>query len=406
GFTESNDFPTVSPYSSNHSGFQDIFITKLSSDGQNILFSTYLGGNNDDRGWRVALDSTGNIILAGYSYSSDFPVVNPYQPSFGGGQCDFIIMKFSSDGQILLFSTYWGTDGDEVCHGITLDEMDNIIVFGTTGSLTGNQKAHLLKFSSDGQSVLFQKSLDGNGHDYGNAVVIDSMGNFIVTGSTFSSNFPTVNATQQIYGGEEDIFVSKFDESGIILFSTYLGGSRLDHGYNLVVDNSDSILVTGVTKSANFPLENSLQPSYGGGQFDAYLARLSGNGELLDSTYIGGNNHDGGTNLTFDNNKTAIFLVGSSTSSNLPLVNAYQPCSGGDRDAYICKLLINTTSTGSTITPSTCIQPTTSISTTITSSENTTTDVILTSGFEYLFTISGIILATVIAVIVIRKRSP
>ncbi|MFX0095391.1 MAG: SBBP repeat-containing protein, partial [Candidatus Hodarchaeota archaeon] len=402
GFTQSTDFPTVNPYQSSRSGAQDAFISKLSSDGQTLLFSTYLGGNEDDRGWRVAFDPSGNIIMAGYSFSTNFPTANASQPAYGGGQCDFIIVKFSPDGQALQFSTYWGTSGNEFCHGLALDVMGNIIVAGTGGS-PSNSAVAVIKFSSDGQ-IIFQKFLDGINDDYGNAVVLDAIGNFIVTGSTFSSNFPIVSAAQQTYGGGEDIFVTKFDENGTILFSTYLGGNQLDHGYNLILDETGNILVTGVTQSSNFPLVNPLQQSFGGGQFDAYMIRLNINGELLDSTYIGGTGHDGGMDLVFNTNKTAIFLVGSSTSNNFPLVNAYQTCSGGDRDAFICKFVFNTTSSEPTITPSTCIQPTTESSTTITSSETITSIVTTTSGFESLFSISGILLIAVLVVITSRRN--
>ncbi|MFX0091059.1 MAG: SBBP repeat-containing protein [Candidatus Hodarchaeota archaeon] len=397
GLTSSSDFPIVNAYQTVHSGGEDVFIAKFSSDGQSLLFSSYLGGSSDDRGWRLAIDSSDNMIVAGYSRSNDFPTVNATQETFGGA-VDFILFKFSSDGQSLLFSTYHGGSNSDWAHGIALDAEENIIVIGTLSVVSsGDLQAHIAKFSSEGQ-LLFSKSFGGISSDYGHGVAVDSVGNIIVTGTTASASFPTVNASQEEFGGREDTFVTKLTPDGNYLFSTYLGGSGTDGGYFVTIDSVDNIFITGNTVSSNFPILNAIQET-NSGDVDAYITYLDPNGQLLFSTYIGGRDFDGGGTIAFD--ATGVILVGDTTSNDFPLVNAYQDCPGGNHDLFLCKFVF---STGSPITPSTCTQPFTSSfpSTSISSSSTGTSNVSSTSGFVFLVVVTGLI--SIVGIFPFRRK--
>jgi hypothetical protein len=179
----------------------DALIAKVSADGAALVYSTYLGGSDWDQGDSIAVDSSGSAYVTGFTFSANFPTVNPLQASLRG-QNDAFISKVGADGTSLVYSTYLG----------------------------------------------------GSGHNYGRGIAVDSEGSAYVTGSTFSANFPTVDPLQATSGGYNDAFISKVSADGAsLVFSTYLGGSGNDGGYGIAVDSSGNVYVIGFTGSANFP---------------------------------------------------------------------------------------------------------------------------------------------------------
>ena len=188
-----------------------------------LEFSTYLGGSSNDYAQGIAVDSSGNIIVTGNTLSTNFPTRNPYQGSIVGNN-DVFVSKLRADGQTLLFSTYLG----------------------------------------------------GNSNDYARDIAVDSYGDIIVAGYTYSTNFPTEDPYQQLHGGGYDVFVSKLSTDGqTLLFSTYLGGSSDDLAHGIAVDSSGNIIVTGYTNSTNFPTVYPYQGSHGGGIRDAFVSKFS-----------------------------------------------------------------------------------------------------------------------------------
>ena len=229
GVTYSFDFPTKNPYQDSNAGIEDAFVTKLSSNGNMLNYSTYLGGSRRDEGRCIAVDSLGNAYLTGVTYSFDFPTKNPYQGSFGAGDRDAFVTKLSSNGNTLSYSTYFG----------------------------------------------------GSGEDEGWGIAVDSLGNAYLTGMTFSSDFPTQNSYQSSKTGFYDAFVTKFSSNGNTLnYSTYLGGSGDNYGYDIAVDSLGNVYLTGVTSSSNFPTENPYQDSRTG-VYDAFVASFLSDGTLL-----------------------------------------------------------------------------------------------------------------------------
>ena len=194
-------------------------------------YSTYLGGSSDDYSHGIAIDSSGNAYVTGYTNSSDFPTQNPFQGSYGGGDYDAFVTKLNSSGNTLIYSTYLG----------------------------------------------------GSNSDYGEGIALDSSGNAYVTGWTYSSNFPTQNPYDSSLGGSRDAFVTKLSSSGnTLIYSTYLGGSGEERVYvgGIVVDSSGNAYVAGWTSSSDFPTENPYQGSYGGGDYDAFVASYLQDGSL------------------------------------------------------------------------------------------------------------------------------
>lgn len=293
GFTTSSDFPLVNAFQSNFGGAQDSYALKLDKDGSTIVYSTYLGGTQSDRGYGIAADPSGNAIVAGNTLSINFPASNAFQSKLGGGLGDAFITKFAADGKVT-FSTFLG----------------------------------------------------GNGNDQAYDVARDDDGNIIVTGFTTSQNFPVQKALYPNYlGGGDDVFITKFNETGTALvFSTYLGGTGSDNGVRLTVDKDKNIYVTGYTASFDFPLKNPPQLLPGGladpstPTFDAFLIKLHPDGQDADfSTYIGGEDTEGGVGVAVDKNGF-IYLAGFTNSIQFYAINALGGFLRGVRDGFVMKI--------------------------------------------------------------------
>jgi Big-like domain-containing protein/beta-propeller repeat-containing protein len=302
GYTGSPDFPTVNPIQATNHGIHDAFVTKISPDGSALIYSTYLGGSSDDYGWGIAVDSAGNAHVTGDTPSRDFPVFKALQPTFHeGANFNSFVSEINADGSALIYSTYWGGSGGEGGSRVAVDPAGNSYIGGYTFSpdfptvnaiqptYAGNVDAYLTKLSADGQKVIYSTFLGGSGFEYGWDVAVDSAGNAYMTGFTQSTDFPTAHALQPTNHGNTDAFVAKINASGnAFVFSTYLGGGATDLGTSIAADSSGNAYVGGYTKSKNFPTVNAIQPTNHGG-FDAFVAKISGDGSaLLYSTYLGG----------------------------------------------------------------------------------------------------------------------
>ena len=330
GYTESDDFPTLNAYDSTYNGESDCFVSKFSSSGT-LLWSTYLGGIGYDHGNSITIDNNNRIIVAGITYSEDFPTLNAYDDTIYGGD-DLFITKFYSHGS-LLWSTYLGGANYDTCSSITVDSSDDVIVIGYTSCLFfpafnaydntyngGQSDAFVTKFSSSG-SLLWSTFLGGTLLDYGYDIAVDSSDNIVVVGHTESYNFQTRFAYDDTFNGEFDVFVAKFSSSGSLLWSTYLGGSDIDHGYGITINSLDNIIVTGHTYSEDLPLLSALQTAKKG-LFDFYISEFSSSGIMVCSTFLGGNDEDYCNDLTIDNSDN-IIVTGETKSIDFPITNSY-----------------------------------------------------------------------------------
>jgi hypothetical protein len=228
GNTRSFNFPTSNAVQPLYGGNGDAFFTKLGSTGA-VVYSTYLGGSRGENVRSLVLDSRDNAYLAGGTSSSNFPTANAVQSTFGGGR-DIFVTKLDAIGAFV-YSTYLGGSG----------------------------------FDLDGTFSEGLLTVDGRGDTY-------------IAGITTSLNFPTVNAVQTEKAGGEDIFVTKLDEVGAFVYSTYLGGSGVDNVQSLAVDSRGNAYVTGNTLSIDFPTANGVQSVSGGG-VDAYVLKFSASSE-------------------------------------------------------------------------------------------------------------------------------
>jgi len=280
-----------------------------------LSYSTFLGGDGFDYGYGIAVDSAGSAYVTGYSNSAAFPLASPVQANPGGGSCldvypcyDVFVAKLNPTGTALVYSTYLG----------------------------------------------------GSGEDYGLNIAVGPSGSAYMTGYTNSPDFPTVNPAQAVRGGNTcgvipntypcfDAFVAELSPTGsALVYSTYLGGTADDYGLGIAVDPSGSGYVAGFTSSTDFPTTaGSFESNYGGGPYDAFIAKLTSQGSALAySTYLGGSNEDVGHGVAVDPLGNA-YVAGSTNSTDFPTASPVQPANGGGAcgggtaacfDAFVTKL--------------------------------------------------------------------
>ncbi len=365
GDTSSSNFPVLNPYQASNNGSQDAFVSRLGSTGSSLIYSTYLGGSGDDYGYRIALGTGGEAYITGYTKSSNFPVLNPYQASNNGGQNAFV-SKLSSSGSSLIYSTYLGGSGTDCGYGITFGTGGQAYVVGETDSSNfpvlnpyqasnnGGVDAFVSRLSSSGSSLIYSTYLGGSGlYDLAIGIALGTGGEAYITGYTKSSNFPTLNPYQASYcGGFYDAFVSRLGSTGSsLIYSTYLGGSDQDVGSGFALGTGGEAYVAGATYSSNFPVLNPYQAS-NNGSVDAFVSRLSSSGSsLIYSTYLGGSGNEWGDGIALGTGGEA-YVAGATSSSDFPTLNPYQASyRGGTYDAFVSKLIFVITPSPST-TPS------------------------------------------------------
>ncbi|MHA2024875.1 MAG: hypothetical protein ACW98U_03145 [Candidatus Thorarchaeota archaeon] len=213
-------FPTTpGAYQSVHDGANDAYLTVVNYAGDSLNFSTYLGGDNDDLGLGVDVDSQGDIILTGDTESDNFNTINALQEDFAGGTNDFFASKFNSTGYPY-FVTYIGGNETDRCWDARVDIDDNLIMVGRTSSFdfpalngfndtkSGGFDACVTKLSSDGQTILASTFIGGGGQDIGEGIAVNNLGDVVVSGRTWSVDFPaTDGAHQNATGGLSDVFI-------------------------------------------------------------------------------------------------------------------------------------------------------------------------------------------------------
>lgn len=353
GMTKSTYFPTTpGAYDRSHNGEYDVFIVKLNTNANTLLYGTYIGGSKDDYGMKIGLGPSSNIYFSGYTISSDFPVTaGAYDRSFNG-TTDVYVGKLSSTGSTLLFSTYIGGNGNETLrNGMEVDEEGNVYIGGWTDSsdfpVTNGSydttinytdgfistDGFILKLNASGDRIIYSTFLGGSSWDRVWSIRLRNE-NVYVAGSTYSNDFPTTsNAYQTSRAGSYDAFVSVLTENlSSLRYSTYFGGSRggsgiypQDYATDIDVDGDGRIYIAGLTGSTDLPTTpGAYDRSFNGGGNDAFVARFNSNlSTLLYSTYIGGSSGEGWPHLQFPTLKVSVMnwviLCGETSSSNFPV---------------------------------------------------------------------------------------
>jgi hypothetical protein len=346
GQTASPVFPTAGAFQKSFQGFIDAFVTKLDAVGT-LVYSTYLGGGDQDGARSVAVDSSGNAFVTGYTRSLDFPTLNAFQPGLAGnGGQNAFVTELNPSGNALVYSTYLGGSGSffELGLGIAVDSSGNAYITGSTRSSTfptrnafqatllGNADAFVTRVdthASGSDSLVYSTYLGGSStqvEEGGNSIAVDSSGNAYVTGIAQSVDFPTtVGAFQSSSRVGQFAFVSKLDTnaSGVasLVYSTLLGGFSETNGNGIAVDPFGHAYVTGYTADRDFPTTVGAFQTVSPGSDDAFVTKLNATGsDLVYSTYLGGRGNDYGQGIALDSSGNA-YVTGRTGSIDFPAIN-------------------------------------------------------------------------------------
>lgn len=352
------------------------FVTKIAPDGQSIVYSTYLGGAatrdsvNHTVGHAVAVDASGSAVVVGTTYSNGFPqtagtVRHPYIQGF------MFLTKLTPSGADIVYSAVWGGSSHDSSTGVALDGSGNAYVTGKTHttsilveggafpitpgaaqttctcypSMTPATDAFVVKFNSTATGVLYGTYIGGSYADGAYAIAVNQAGEAHVTGYTTTDDFPVVNAIQPLMaGGRTDAFVTKVSADGSqFIFSTYLGGQEnevRERPGGIALDSAGNAYVSGYTESANFPttagaFQSDRPPSAWANAWQGYVTKFTPSGQLVYSTFVGGNSGSVATGIAVDAAGRA-HVAGGTASSNFPVTgDAVQPLAGGLDDGFL-----------------------------------------------------------------------
>ncbi len=282
GSTFSTDFPTVDWYQT-YQGHSDVFVTKLGANGSTLLYSTYLGGSAHEAGVDIAISPAGEVYLTGDTYSTNFPVYLSFDGSLGGQVDAFVTKLSSGGNSLIYSTYMGGSDGDwgrAIALNISGEAYITGITQSTdfptqfpyqTDPGDGQMDAFVTQIASSGNTIVNSTYLGGNNDDWGRDIAVDDDGWAYITGTTQSDNFPRTSLDKF---GFRDAFVTCLADNYII-YSTYLGGSGNDYSEAIAVDSSGNAYVTGYTESYDFfSASGGYQSSFQGGDYDAFVTRV------------------------------------------------------------------------------------------------------------------------------------
>jgi hypothetical protein len=329
--------------------FQDGDFAEQMIQSPGLDCSALLGGSGDERGLSIVADSAGNVLLAGWTNSADIPASGNLDATYNGGNRDAYVAKLTSSGE-LLWATYLGGAGGDRAWGIGTDEEGNVFVTGETTSTNfptrgttsggifqgGRKDGFVTKLSPSGE-LIWSRFLGGNGGDAGFGLSVDASGNVTITGETTSSDLATAAVFDSTHNGGYDAFIARLTKAGDVSWASYLGGSSADWAYKNAVDSGGNIILTGYTSSTNLPTPGGFDTCYGGGSYDAFVAKVTPSGQLAWASYLGGSDYDGAWGVAVDSANDA-FIAGRTYSVDLPAANGHDTTLNGGPDAFVAKV--------------------------------------------------------------------
>jgi Beta-propeller repeat len=396
GGTRSSNFPTDTGYHAiNHPRF-DGFLAKLSPYGSAVLFCTYIGGwSGGDLGYQVKVDSSNAVVVSGYTYSTDFPTLHAVQNVYGGfGREDVFVVRFSPNGDSLIYSTYLGGEEFDFPYSLSLDTYGSAVIVGTTNSVnfpifrslqsqnSGQIDHFLTKIAPTGDSLIFSTYLGGSSYEWEPYIAIDGNDDIILISGTSSQNyilqsfFPDSGATESFLmkvskNGDSLLLGRYFQDIGIgsgsqfaldnmdnvymasingsmikysisndsIVYNCFISGGMTEWITDVAVDNAGAAYVAGHTSSPSFTTMHAYQDTYRGGDSynDCWVAKVAPNGTLDYSTFLAGTYREWCNGLVADSGGNA-YVIGLTASPDFPVHNPFQGAVTFASSVFVTKL--------------------------------------------------------------------
>ncbi len=326
-----------------------------------LVYSTYLGGSLDDGIEAIAVDTSGNAYVTGFSASTDFPVTSgAYDSTNTSSGYDAFITKLNPTGTALLYSTYLGGSAGGLTTSIAVDSSGNAYVAGDTKSLdfpvtagafqttdpaktVGNATGFVSAINSTGTALIYSTYLGGSIGAQPFGIAVDSSADAFVTGNTGSPDFPVTAGAFQMQTITDCAFVTKFNPTGTgLIYSTLLGGGFGDAAQGIALDSSGDAYITGNTSSSDFPVTSgayqTTNNAFANDGANAFVAKFNATGTaLVYSTFIGGTVNDGAWAIALDSSNNA-FVAGQTTSPDFPVTSGAFQTTNPLESAFVTKL--------------------------------------------------------------------
>jgi hypothetical protein len=360
-------FPVVVGPDLTSNGSGDVFVAKVNANGTGLVYCGYIGGNDSEAGYGIAVDASGNAYVTGQvrSTQASFPVLNGPDLIYNGGDYDAFAAKVNASGTALTYCGYIGGTDLDWGYGIAVDASGNAYVTGFTKSTQasfpvvvgpdlsfngGTEDAFVAKVNASGTALSYCGYIGGTDVDRGEGIAVDASGYAYVTGYTTSTeaSFPEIVGPDLTQNGGSDAFVAKVNASGVnLLYCGFIGGSYDDYGEGIAVDVLGNAYVTGDVRSteASFPVVAGPDLTHNGDD-DAFVAKVNTSGTaLVYCGYIGGTGSEIGEGIAVDHCGNA-YVGGhtSSTEASFPVVNGPDSTyNGGTSDAFVAKVRMDGT---------------------------------------------------------------
>lgn len=379
----------------------DAFLVKFNNSGVRI-WGTYYGGIGYEKATCVAIDPNGNVFLGGvtdtltYGVASTSGIASSGFQNIYSGKSDGFLVKFDALGN-RLWGTYFGGAEDDNIKTLTIDGQANVIVAGSTSSLTnissgglqntiggGTSDAFIAKFNTNGNR-LWGTYFGGAGTDLGNGIDVDQLNNIYLVGSTTSTTGIAYAGYSNSLQGSKDAFILKIDPNCYKKWATYYGGSLVDDAQAIDVDANNNPLIVGVTNSTLSVASGGFQNTFGGGSGDAFIVKFDSTCKRIGASYFGGTQTDIPLGVSVNSSGSVYFTGYTASMNNISLNGTQNVFGGGAWDAFLTKLnecaFIEINST-----------PTTTLSTPICSGQNVS---ITSNGFSSYSWSNGSVLSSI-----------
>jgi len=367
GYTCSTDLPVtpgayqIANKNTNPSDYiGDIFVAKLDATLTHLIYCTYIGGTGDDYVMSMKVDNAGNVILGGYTYSTDFPVTAGVIQTTKGVYEDGFVLKLNPTGTGLVYSTLLGGNNQDYINDIAIDSVGNVFIQGDTFSSdlpvssTAKQKikaadrdGFVAKLNSTGTGIEYLTYVGGNSYDYTNGIAIDSAGNAFIGGETFSTDLPvSATAKQKVRGGTgnvTDLFVFKVNPTGSDFeYLTYIGGTNSESQRDIAIDNMGNAYILGRSSSTDFPITSGAYQTTKKNTYDLVITKVNPTGsDLVYSTYLAGTSEVYPNAIAVDSNNK-VNIVGYLFGVGYPVTaGAYLETPNNKYPGYMSRLSAN-----------------------------------------------------------------
>ncbi len=354
GTTQADDFPrTVGAYRTSHSANEDAFVVKFSDYGATLVFASIFGGEAADVCQGMALDSQGNIVIAGQTLSSNLPTTPGVFQENLAASSDGFVAKLSGDGSTLMSASYVGAEDADLPYALAVDERDNVYVAGVTRSEEfpttpdafasasgGHNDAFVSKFNPSLSGLIYSTFIGGTDHDFARKICLGAEGELLIAGGTRSLDFPATNSSYiDPAKNNELVFVCKLNAAGSALaYSIPFGGEGYNIVHDLAIDKDGAPIAVGHTLAAGFPLKG-VKNSRLRGSKGAFVAAIASDGTDIGASLIfraSGRDEARGLAIGSDG---SIYVVGQTDSPVFPFTNgSFDPGHNGNSDGFLVRL--------------------------------------------------------------------